>query len=422
MTLGRLLLRSLWRLRRTNLGVLLGVAVATTVITGALIVGDSMRYTLAHTAEQRLGEVRYTVIGGDRFFTADLRDRLGEDASAAVALRGVVSTPEGDRRANDVSVYGIDERFADLLDGPTKLKAGEAVLNRALADRLGVGVGDALVLRVPEPSALPIDASLVNASTPAKAVRLTVSGAVDAAHGGRFSLRAEQTTPMNLYVDRAWLAEQLGVAGRANTVLMHQPPGKITVTLDDMELEFDDVHGGGNELSTPRVFIDASIAHDLADLPGQRLLTYMVNTIALGEKQSPYAMVTAADTLGDLSLADSEIAINQWLADDIGASVGDTLMLTYYVPDGGDRLVEASAKLKVAHIVPIEGAYADRTLTPDFPGLADAEHLSRWDAGPAIDRRRIRDNDEAYWDDYRATPKAFINLRTGQRLGVDAFE
>lgn len=421
MTLLRLLLRSLWRFRRTNFGVLLGVAVATTVITGALLVGDSMRYTLQRSADQRLGDTSHALIGGDRFFTDELAEPFGKDASGMVALTGVLSTPDGRARANDVAVYGIDAQFADLLGGPDRPKPGEAILNAPLAKQMGATTGDTLVLRVPEPSALPIDAALVNASEPALAVTVTVAGTVADDDGGRFSLRAEQRTPMNIFVDHAWLAEQLGVTGRLNTVLLPQAPGAITVTLDDLELTLRSTPDGQAELSTPRVFIDASIERDLSGLKGPRVLTYMVNTVALNDNQSPYAMVTAVDRLGGLSLSDNEIAINQWLADDLGAAVGDTLTLTYYLPDEGDRLIEASEALTVARIVPIQGVFADRTLTPDFPGLAEAEQLSRWDAGPAIDRRRIRDQDESYWDDYRATPKAFINLDTGQRLWSNRF-
>ncbi len=421
MTLLRLLLASIWRFRLTNLGVMLGVAVATTVITGALIVGDAMRYTLSRTAEERLGKVSHALIAGDRFFTDELVRQLGNDASGLIALQGVLSTPDGKTRANDVSVYGIDDRFAALLGGPTRPQAGEAALSESLAARLQVKTGDTLVLRVHEPSALPMDAALVDASKPALAMRLTVASVVDAEQGGRFSLRAQQQTPMNLYVDRAWLAEQIGMDQRANAALLASAPGAFKISLDDLELELRELPDRGNELSTPRVFIDASIERDLQPMQGQRLLTYMVNTIAHGDNQSPYAMVCAADALGALDLKDDEIAINSWLADDVGASVGDRLTLTYYLPDEGGRLIEASTTFTVAQVVPIEGAFADRTLTPQFPGLAEAETLSRWDAGPAIDRRRIRDKDEAYWDDYRATPKAFISLKIGQKLWSNRF-
>lgn len=421
MTLTRLMLLSLLRFWRTNLGVLLGIALASTVITGALLVGDSMRHTLQRTAEQRLGGIEYAIVGGDRLFTAEFAQSFAPYASAALLLEGVVSTPDGNARADQVSIVGVDAYSADHIGLRMPPEAGEAFLNEALAQQLGADVGDEFILRLPKPSALPLDASLVNASKPALALRIKVTRIVGEDRGARFSLRAEQRMPMNLFVDRQWLADQLEVPGRVNAAFSMQAPRSIQPKLTDLELSLTPTANQQNALTTPRVFIDTSIEQDLAELPGQRLLTYMVNTIAKGDKQSPYAMVTAADQLGELQLADDEIALNTWLADDLGAKIGDRLSLTYFLPDEGDRLIEATATLKVVQIVPIEGVFADRTLTPDFPGLAEADQLSRWDAGPAIDRSRIRDKDEAYWDDHRATPKAFINLATGQRLWSNRF-
>lgn len=430
MTLLGLLLRSLWYFRRTNLGVIFGVTVATTVITGALIVGDSLRYTLGQTAEERLGEISHAIIGGDRFFSTALAEQIGGNAEGAILINGVLSTADERTRVGDVAVNGIGDNFAALLGGPPRpgisqdafgRRVLEGVVNASLAERLGVTTNQVLILRVPKPSALPSDAALVNASEPAKAMSIKIIGIVPDNLGGRFSLRAEQRPPMNLYVDRAALAEELERPGSINVVLSASAPGELAFTLDDLELELKKESGKPAELSSPRVFLDASIESDLADLPGQRILTYLVNTVAFGERESPYAMVTASNKLGDLDLADDEIAINSWLANDIGASVGDSLTLTYYLPDEGSRLVEASATLTVARIVGIEGDFADRSLTPDFPGLAEAESLRRWDAGPAIKRERIRDKDEQYWEEYRATPKAFVSLETGQRLWANRF-
>src|SRR5207247_6453945 len=69
---------------------------------------------------------------------------------------------------------------------------------------------------------------------------------------------------------------------------------------------------------------------------------------------------------------------------------------------------------------PLEGVYADRTLMPGFPGLAKAESTHDWDAGfPLV--HKIRDQDEAYWKQYRGTPKAFITLSAGQKLWANRF-
>ena len=421
MTHYRLMLLSLRRFWRTNLGVMLGIALASTVITGALLVGDSMRHTLAQAAEQRLGNINQAVIGGDRFFTADFAESLAPGSSGIIIAEGVASTPDGSKRANNVTLIGVDDAFIEMLGLPKMPELHVPLLNKQLYDQLELISRDTVIVRVPKPSALPIDASLVNASKPALALRINPTGYADDNAGGRFSLRAEQRTPLNVFVDRDWLAEQLEQPGRVNLALSPSTITGFQPGLSDLELNLRSRPDNTKELTTPRVFLDASMEQDLAELPGQRLLTYMVNTVAKGDQQSPYAMVTTADKLGDLDLADNEIAINQWLADDIGAQVGDTVTLTYFLPDEGDSLNEATATLTVARIVPIQGPFADRTLTPDFPGLAEADQLSRWDAGPAIDRSRIRDEDEAYWDDHRATPKAFINLATGQRLWANRF-
>ena len=53
---------------------------------------------------------------------------------------------------------------------------------------------------------------------------------------------------------------------------------------------------------------------------------------------------------------------------------------------------------------------------PDFPGLTDAENCRDWEPGFAMDMSKIRDKDEEYWDKYRGTPKAFVNLMVGQEM------
>ena len=69
-----LLTRSLAYHWRTHVALALGVAAATTVLTGALTVGDSVRESLAHLAVDRLGRIDEILIA-DHFFDRDLADR-----------------------------------------------------------------------------------------------------------------------------------------------------------------------------------------------------------------------------------------------------------------------------------------------------------------------------------------------------------
>src|SRR5439155_16556240 len=86
----------------------------------------------------------------------------------------------------------------------------------------------------------------------------------------------------------------------------------------------------------------------------------------------------------------------------------------------GSTLIERTNRFRIRAIIPLEGLYADRTLMPDFPGLAKAESTHDWDAGfPLV--HKIRDQDEASWKQYRGTPKAFITLPVGQKLWANRF-
>src|SRR5204863_3631579 len=102
MTFARLLWRNLLYHRRGNLAVLLGVAVGTAVLVGALLVGDSLRGSLRALALRRLGWVDQAMVL-PRFFRAELAEELQKAGAAdhvcpALLLHGSVSVGRrGDR-------------------------------------------------------------------------------------------------------------------------------------------------------------------------------------------------------------------------------------------------------------------------------------------------------------------------------------
>ena len=146
-------------------------------------------------------------------------------------------------------------------------------------------------------------------------------------------------------------------------------------------------------------------------------------------------MVTAIGPLGDgdagvpdllsdiipRDLADDEIVINDWLAADLSCSPGDALRIAYFVLDEQDRLVERDRSFTVRSVIPMEGLAADRTLMPEFPGIANAESSRDWEPGMPIDLGRVRDKDETYWQDHRGTPKAFISLAAGRTMWANRY-
>ncbi len=244
----------------------------------------------------------------------------------------------------------------------------------------------------------------------------------------------ELTLPwLNRELARAWLPEDAGLSIRA----IEPPPGAIgeehsrpfvEVTSSRIFLEPSVTAAAlqpRTTLLTNRRAVQPDGTNDLAFAQfvtnGVRVLTYLANLIRAGDHATPYSMVTAADRpFVPADMRDDEILVNQWLADDLRVKPGDSVALSYYVVDSGSRLVERTNSFRVRQVVPLKGIYADRTLMPEFPGLAKAESTHDWDAGfPLVYPIRVKD--EAYWKAYRGTPKAFVTLAAGQAMWANRF-
>jgi ABC-type lipoprotein release transport system permease subunit len=297
-----------------------------------------------------------------------------------------------------------------------------AALNSALAEQLRVKAGDTIILHVQKPSVLSQEAPISPREDVATGLRLTVRAVVADAQFGRFGLQANQASPLNAFLPLSWLQGKVDQPGRANLLLTSGPKPDLRQhwTLADAGLQWRDVPGG-SELRSGRVFIDPEIVAT-GHFDQGLVLTYFVNELRDGQKSTPYSMVTAAGApLVPADMLDNEIIIGSWLAEDLQAKVGDELQLTYFVLGATHRLEEKRDSFRVRGLAPMEGPTADRTLMPDFPGIAKAEKTENWDAGFAIDMQKIRPKDEAYWKQYRGTPKAFVTLAAGQLMWSNSF-
>ncbi len=95
---------------------------------------------------------------------------------------------------------------------------------------------------------------------------------------------------------------------------------------------------------------------------------------------------------------------------------GDRVELDYYLWDSVAGLQARSVAFTVSGVVPIAGMAADRRLVPEYPGITGAESLADWDPPFPIDLSRVRPVDEAYWHEFRTTPKVFVPYERGRDL------
>jgi ABC-type antimicrobial peptide transport system permease subunit len=255
MNIRTLIRRSLRFHARSHLSVMLGAAVGSAALIGALVVGDSVRGSLRETAVKRLSFADLELFSGDRFFREDLPvrwshlaltnhpNKMGGQVWAdhqdglvtALRLPCLISTADATRRVNDAQVFGFsdytgawydvrtgqatppwgDEAWKRELVGPLP---GYVELNDALAERLSVRLGDEVILRV-GPTANGISELAVNAkNTGGVVLRLKVGGVRNSSLFGDFSDKVGPTPPLNAFVDLHSLQAATGLSNQLNAI------------------------------------------------------------------------------------------------------------------------------------------------------------------------------------------------------------
>ena len=149
MSILKLVFRSLIFYRRTHIGTLLGTALATAILVGALVVGDSVRYSLRQMVSERLGSTTYALETDTRYFRQSLAENLSHQLKTVVApllqTKGIAIIGGGEEKANRVQVVGIDSKISEISKTePTYwiLSDDEAIVNQQLATRLNLKEGD----------------------------------------------------------------------------------------------------------------------------------------------------------------------------------------------------------------------------------------------------------------------------------------
>lgn len=394
-------------------------------------------------------------------------------AVPTIMLRGNALHAETRARASQINVLGIDRRFVDLFAQPTtsatfRASAGAAadaldfsraagqvfpsiIINEALRDELGAQLGDALLVHFRLGSEVPRD-SVLGSRESADVVgtlRAIVTRIIADRGIGRFGLSPHQNFPLNAFVSLPQLQAAVDQPGRVNALLVTrrrgfdadpQPMIEQVVGIEDLGLEVRllpppsestlEVQSG--EFVLRQELVDAVIASaDALGAPTLPLQSYLANGLRRGDRLVPFSMALALDNpavavpFGQLrgldgsplpSPGDGELLLNHWAAEDLGASVGDRVEMSYYAVGLDEQLRTEQTELRVAGIVAMESLAVDPELTPAYPGIEGVDDISGWDPPFPVDLDVIRGIDEQYWDEYRGAPKAFVSAATGKSL------
>ncbi|MCX8107230.1 MAG: hypothetical protein N3G20_00335, partial [Verrucomicrobiae bacterium] len=388
------------------------------------------------------------------------------DYAPILHLPAVISRQDGSARANKVNLLCVNKEFwnfAPATTVPPEIPPDGILLNNALARQLRAALGDELVVRAAKPFVFSPESPLAPEERTTVGKRVRVTGIVGDESFGRFALDSRRGEPLNAFVAMEAWRPVLGTGEIANTLLVREsktelvspvylvtstgmvrvtPPSVLEVARRALSWSWEDIGVRVRtqtsppyvEFRSPRVFLEPGIARAIWDRIGRDgatgeafagvsqyravgLLTYFVNEIRHGERFTPYSMITAAGPpIVPHDLKDDEVLISDWLAEDLGAKVGDIITIRYYVIGRLRQLEEQSATFKVRAILPITNSVFEPHLMPDFPGMATADSCRDWDTGLPIQIDRIRPKDEQYWRNHRGTPKALITLAAGQKI------
>lgn len=437
MTPLKLIISSLFHYARRNLLLALGFAISTAVLTGALIVGDSVQHSLQDIVSKRLGQVTHVMESDDRYFTDDLVRNIEEaslfEFSGILMENGIAVADGGRKRLNNVRVLGVDSSFSEM-DGESdlfgKLKADSVLVSRNLSERLNLEPGDEFLLRMNRSSLIPLNAPFVSEAENSISARVTVSGIASEDQLGAFNLRTSQTPPFNVFISKYRLQQLMEIGQRSNVLLARAGEIDAADLRDLISTHWKPADGGIQiradeeddylDIQSERVFIEPVITDALlrSEMEAIPHLTYFVNSVSRDKRSTPYSFVS---TLEDALLLPDQIILTDWLASDLKAQVGDSITISYYVVGLLRELEVRYSSFVVKKIVPLRGEFVDPYLMPEIPGMSDAGNCRDWETGVPIDLEIIRDKDEDYWTQFKGTPKAYISIGTAKALWKNRF-
>ena len=399
---------------KSNLALILGVAAATAVLTGALLVGESMRKSLRKLALDRLGNVDELLISQGFFDATQFQPENTQASSPDYELsvpailfnNGTVELSSGDKtsRATNVNVFGVPPEFwqldtqpnqptSDSPGSPTQPTGQTALINRALADLLGPTDSADLTLRIPKPTQLPSESALgANSDLIESIVGIRISNVLPNKGLAGFNLHPSQRDTPNIFVPLEMLQDALSRkalrhksnANQANVVfLQHRnkldrrpQPLASSKSLEDEGLILNRVTSGFDgqktydywSISSEQMVLRPQVVKAIEKsfpVPAIKpVFTYLANDIRLSDQESgiPFSMITAIDFDDAFPLRDSfgqaiepltenQIVLNSWAADNIGARVDDTITVTWFAPETTHgQQTENSASFEVAAI------------------------------------------------------------------------
>ncbi len=434
-------LRSISHYRTSTIYQVLIILALSSIITGSLLTGRSVRKSLAEKNINKLYGTAYYISAGNKYFPHSLSDRIetitGNGIEGILETDGWATNFGTGTSALDIQIYGVKDSFFQFnrKTDSLQIKKGEAIINKRLAAQLEISIRDDIVIRLPDPSDIPAESPFTPEEDAYESLVLNVVDILEEGGPEHFSLGINQAEPLNIFVSLEEFKDFFNGSEKVNRILVHSDLKLGVSEAENILSESFDFEDAGfytrysetasqYEILSNRIFISEKEKSLITGLvPGSGpVMTYLVNSLEANNAATPYSFVSALP--GELfgNVPDStQVVINKWLADDLDANIGDSLSFTYFIMGPYKTLEEKDYSFVISDIIEMDNEWSDPQLMPPFPGISGKESCSNWDAGFQIDMSLIREKDEDYWNIYGGCPKAYINYETGKKLWANNF-
>ena len=390
------------------------IALSAAIFCAALMTGHSLHEGLRRNLSQRIGTLKTALYFPEGSARLNVIEKAS-DTQAALFLKGELLDANGQVCANHAQLIGI------VPDKGAPAQTQVFLNNRARA----ILPGDEGFIRIKKPTGLSVELPVgdtKNTRLIRRAIHIPESQNNEAVDNSLltpdFALEPSTLPPINIFVPYPVLAEALGLEGKANLFVSKQEHLSLPFSAEDFGLDIQP-STNGTIIKSKAIYLPPTLANCFSkDTRIQSASFYLVDGFEADGRETPYGFVGAVTPSfcgTPAEMRDDEVVITSWLAQHLNVTTQQTLMLKWRRFEANGRLVPDQRVFRISAIIPTEDAAVQKTFMPVFPGMKDVDSCAAWDVGMPMDETKLKDEaNEAYWKQWRETPKLFMTTAAGK--------
>lgn len=389
------------------------IALSTSIFCAALLTGHSLHEGLRRNLANRIGNLKsalYFPEGAASLNVIDARP----DTQAALVVKGELLDQNGQVCANQARIIGVvppkgipsqtnvflNDRARAMLRG----NDGSIRFKRPTGLSIELPVGDTKTSRIIRRA---IHLSETH-NKPSRTVSLITPD---------FALEPSTLPPINIFVPYKMLANALELDGKGNLFVSKQEHLSLPLSAEDFGLDIQpSTHG--TVIKSKAIYLPSALINIFSEATTTKSASfYLADSFEANGHDTPYGFVGAVTPSfcgTSAELRDDEVVITTWLAEHLNVTTNQTLLLKWRRFESNGRLIPDQRAFRICSILSTEEAATMKAYMPVFPGMKDVDSCAAWDVGMPMDEQKLKDEaNEAYWKQWRETPKLFMTASAG---------